>query len=260
MTPSPLRRVRYELRCWIAAYPAAYLPLTRLKRRGPLGAQPVSPYSDLVIEAFPRSGNTFATIAFARSQRIPVKLAHHLHAPAQLIAAAQWQLPALLIVRHPADAVSSFVQREPHVSLRQALRNWLRFHLQVLPYTDNFVVATFDMVTSDFGRVIQRINARYGTTFIEFEHNSDNVADCFRAIEERNARRFGRGLVLEAGVARPSATRKAAKADVLQQLQAHPLANRLAAAEDLYRDLAAKANQPDSPNSISHHQDPAANA
>lgn len=245
MMHSPLIRVRYELRCLLAVYPAIYLPLARLKRRGPLGAQPVTPGSDLVIEAFPRSGNTFATMAFSRSQPVPIKLAHHLHAPAQLIAAARWQRPALLIIRPPADAVGSFVQREPEISLNQALRNWQRFHAQLLSHLNAFVLATFEQVTDDFGHVIERINVRFGTDFLPFDHSARNVAACFRDIELRNAQRFGEGAVLEGGVARPSAERRAAKTQLLQQLQAPPLADRLAAADALYRRLAARAAQGD---------------
>ena len=41
-------------------------------------------HTELVIEAFPRSANTFATVAFQLSQPAPVRVAHHLHAPAQV--------------------------------------------------------------------------------------------------------------------------------------------------------------------------------
>lgn len=206
-----------------------------------VGGRLASPDSQLVIQAFPRSGNTFATLAFLSSQPQHVNLAHHLHAPAQLIAAARWRRPALLIVRPPADAVCSFVQREPQISPRQALRNWRRFHAPLLPHLDAFVVATFDQVTGDFGAVVRRINARFGTDFVPFVHTADNVAACFEAIEARNARRFGGGAVVETGVARPSPVRQAQKEKIMEDLRAARLASALAQAESIYRELALAA-------------------
>jgi hypothetical protein len=45
--------------------------------------------TQLVIEGFPRSGNTFAVVAFEQAQRQSVRIAHHLHAPAQVMLAAR---------------------------------------------------------------------------------------------------------------------------------------------------------------------------
>src|SRR5215210_2906944 len=48
--------------------------------------------TQIVIEGFPRSGNTFAVVAFEQAQRESVRVAHHLHMPAQVIRAAQWSI------------------------------------------------------------------------------------------------------------------------------------------------------------------------
>src|SRR5829696_5842518 len=67
----------------------------------------------IIIEGFPRSGNTFAVVAFQQAQRESVRVAHHLHMPAQVVLAAQWGIPTLLLARKPTDAVLSLVIREP---------------------------------------------------------------------------------------------------------------------------------------------------
>lgn len=157
------RRLRYELRCAISLSPALYLPLAKLKRIDTDGATVVTPNTDLVLEGFPRSGNTFAYFALQMSQPRPLKLAHHFHAPAQLVAAVRWERPAMVIIRNPSDAVCSFVQREPMITPRQALRSWIRFYKALLAYQYGFVTVTFGQVTSDFGQVIERINERFGT-------------------------------------------------------------------------------------------------
>ena len=48
------------------------------------------------------------------------------------------------------------------------------------------MIATFEQVTTDFGEVINAINARFGTGFSLFEHTQDNVRRCFELIEHRS--------------------------------------------------------------------------
>ena len=148
----------------------------------------------------------------------------------------------MVIVRDPVDAACSFVQREPVVSARQALRNWIRFYTALLNYHNGFVTATFSQVTSDFGGVIQRINRQFGTSLKVFQHNEANVAACFRAIEARNARRFGVGSVVESRVARPSPERSSNKQDVVDMLKAPELEGLRKIAYEIYARYAAWAD------------------
>lgn len=40
------------------------------------------------------------------------------------------------------------------------------------------VLGHFDDVTRDFGSVVNRVNANFGTSFHGFQHTDENVADC----------------------------------------------------------------------------------
>lgn len=228
-----LRRLRYEVRNIIADYPPVYLPLARLKSNSD-AAQIVDNDTQLLIEGWPRSGNTFAEQAFRMSQPFPVRFAHHFHAPAQVIAAVGRSLPILLLVREPTDAVCSFVIRETALSLNQALRSWIRFYESVFDYRDGYVVATFDQVTTDFGRVMARVNSRYRTDFGIFRHTDENVKHCFRLIEANNRQRFGKGSIVETGIARPSDARAVQKRELLHELSSASLAPLVRQARELY--------------------------
>lgn len=228
-----IRRLRYEIRNVIADYPPVYLPLARLKSGTP-AAQVVEDDTGLTIEAWPRSGNTFAEQAFRMAQTCPVKLAHHFHAPAQVMAAARRGLPVLVIVRDPVDAACSFVIREPAITLQQALRSWIRFHARILPYRDQYLVATFGQVTTDFGRVVRRLNSRFGTGFGVFEHTPENVEACFGAIENNNRQRFGGGRIVETGIARPSAARQSRKRGLEAELDTDGMSPLVRRARELH--------------------------
>ena len=97
-------RARHRLRTRVAEYPSLYLPFARRKYPGP-SPEVISPETELVIDGFTRSATTFAVYALQLSQERPVRLAHHLHAPAQLIEAARRGVPALVLIREPRGAI-----------------------------------------------------------------------------------------------------------------------------------------------------------
>jgi hypothetical protein len=200
------RRGLFEGKTVIARYPAIAIPVAR-RRHG----EPLAPDTEIAIEGFPRTGTSFAIAAFRLAQSRPVKIAGHVHAPAQLIGAVRRRLPAIAIVRDPEDTTLSFVIRNPHLSIRQALRGYLRFYEPLVPVLDRLVVASFEQVVSDVGSITHRVNERFGTEFGEFEPTEANVEEVFSQIEEDYRRRLPDGEALEREVARPSRWRDAEK-------------------------------------------------
>jgi len=181
---STLRRARHRVRMHASEHPRLYLPFARYKYPGPspevIGAQ-----TRLVIEGYTRSAMTFAVYALQLAQDEPVRLAHHLHAPAQLIEAVRRGIPALVLIREPQGAILSQVVREPDVALADALLAYSRYYARVSPYRAGFVIADFQEVTQDFGSVTRRLNARFGTSYQEFVHTEENVQECLSLIKHR---------------------------------------------------------------------------
>jgi hypothetical protein len=181
------RGFRWAIRSRLAEWPALYLPLARVKYRRP-GPKAVGSGTELVIDGYTRSAVTFAVFAFQLAQDRPVRLAHHLHAPAQLIEAARRGVPALAVIRAPEEAVLSALIREPYVTPRSALVAYSRFYESLLPYRSAMVVGEFEEVTADLGTVIRRVNQHFGTRFREFDHSPENVRFCFDLVEVRARR------------------------------------------------------------------------
>ena len=251
-----VRRVRHRLRTRLSEYPALYLPFARRKYAG-FSPRPIGADTEMVLDGYTRSASTFAVYALQLAQPRPVRLAHHVHAPAQLIAGVRAGLPTLLVVREAEGAVLSQLVREPDVALPDALFAYVRFHECLRPYRKAMVVADFAEVTTDFGAVTRRVNQRFGTSLAEFVHTPESEAECFAMIELRgrllpellgfesgvvsreDARRFAASV--EVGELRdawvPSTERRAAK----QRLRAQWADPRLAAlrsrAADVYREF-----------------------
>ena len=178
------RRARHRLRTRFAESPALYLPFARLKYPGP-SPEVISSATELVIDGYTRCASTFAVYALQLAQPVPVRLAHHLHAPAQLVAAARAGVPALAVIREPREAILSQLIREPDVDMRDALAAFARFYRRLLPWRNRMVVAGFEEVTKDFGAVTRRVNDRFGTAFAEFEPTEQNTNRCFELIKLR---------------------------------------------------------------------------
>ena len=208
-------RARHRLRTHVSEYPSLYLPFARRKYPGP-SPEVISPETELVIDGYTRSATTFAVYALQLSQPKPVRLAHHLHAPAQLIEAARRGVPALVLIREPEGAILSQVVREPWVTVSGALIAYSRFYTCLLPYRERFVVGAFEQVTSDFGAVIRRLNARFGTSFAEFVHTDSSVREVLefsglRGTLSRTLLGFESGTVSRAQLSTALADLRAAK-------------------------------------------------
>ena len=167
-------------------------------------------------------------------------IAHHRHVPAQVIAAARLNIPTLVLIRPPDDAVLSLLIRQPNMTMKRALYDYARFYSRVLPYRKHFVIATFQEVTLEFGGVTKRLNERFGTDFGVFDHTPDNVEACFQLIDERTrknvADRVGTAGIREETVPRPSEARTGLKQELQQELLSDRLAERRARANALFRE------------------------
>ena len=163
-----------------ASYPTIAVWLARLGRYG----EPLEQGTEIVIEGFPRSGNSFAVAAFRRAQRRPVRIAHHLHAPGHAIAGVRAGVPTLVMLRSPDEAVPEFAASKPNIPVPEILRGYVRFHEPLLPHRRGFVVGPFEEALTDFASVIRRINGRFATSFQEFPATVEELRGTHDDVEE----------------------------------------------------------------------------
>ncbi len=192
--------------------------------------------TQVVIEGYPRSANTFAYVAFAMAQPAPVRIAHHLHSVAQVRRGVRLGLPTIVLIREPREAILSLAIRREQGDVQWAVDEYVDFYTAMTPLLERVVIADFHEVTNDFGSVIRRLNRRFGTAFEEFMHSDERVAACYQQIDEIERYHAG-GEVRATHVARPSADRNELKRALAEQLQQSRLKLRVARADELYRSL-----------------------
>ena len=242
--------VAFKLEKWLqihaGGHPAIYFNLIRLLRtRQDLRTRVITPQTQLVIEGFPRSGNTFARRAFVMGQSENVeqrRIASHLHVPAQVVQAARWQIPTLVLIRRPRDAVLSFALWNP-ISVDQALRYYRSFYETVEKYRDAYVLGLFEEITEDVGQVIKRINDRFGTTFSLFRHDEENVGRVFAHINTYARKEYGE-TQWERKVHHPSAVKERMKHEIEYDQEDPKRAKLIAEAEAVYDRLTTPKRKP----------------
>jgi len=227
----PVKRTLFKLQRVIGRYRFLYYPLYFLL--GKKRELAVHSGTEIVIEGFPRSANSFSVVAFEQAQQRSVEIAHHLHIPAQIIQGVRQGIPVMVLVRHPVSAVSSLVVREPYLDLKTALNDYINFHKSILPYRKSYLVARFEDVTSNYSKVMDDLNRHFGTDFRLFEHSQINVKHVFSELESLEHRSGGR-LVDENRVARPSSQRKDRSDKLVKRLQSPEYEKSLDHAVDLY--------------------------
>lgn len=169
-------------------WPALYLALLRLRLTA-TRHRIVTADHVLALEAFPRSGSNFSHQAFEQANRdVHRRVASHIHRSSQVLRAARLGLPTLLLVRPPHAAVTSLLalgieqgqlvvttQADTLRCMAATLRRYAVFHERIAD-VPGILVAGFEEATGDLGRVIGRLNARFGTDFAEFDHTEGAVA------------------------------------------------------------------------------------
>ncbi len=205
-------------------WPALYRHFGLVRGRGDCFEQDF----DLWLGGFPRSANTFACEAFQIANP-GARLASHRHVPPFIIRWLDAGRPGIFLIREPEDAVISWtILWGGH--LEESLNYYLDFHRALLPHVSRLLVATFEMVTADFGAVTERFNQRFGTHYAAFRHAPAAVTECFSRIDKTSPLSGS-----ELGVCRPSEKRAKMKPKLRQQLRETPaLIRKLEMANERY--------------------------
>ena len=189
--------------------------------------------TELVLEGYPRSANTFSVVAFEQAQSRPVKLAHHLHVEAQLIQAARENKPAVALLRNPEDCFRSLLVRHPETPVSWAINRYIQFYTAISKLGDKCLIITYEEVINDMGAVIEKINKHFGTNYDVPVHDQTMVQQVFSKVESIN-QQIDQGK--ESHVARPSKERKQQS----QNIDFTGFENKIRQSKKLYEHLTSK--------------------
>jgi hypothetical protein len=210
---SIITRIKQRFRLFAMNKPWLFFPLYNLVEKNKRLS--FKDKTEFVIEGYPRSGNTFAVVAFQKAQSHDIPIAHHLHAAAQIIRGVEKDLPVPVLLRDPDDAVISLKIRHPDLDLKVSCLDYIAFYKAVLPRKDKVVIGLFEDVPSDYGKVIAELNKKFGTEYGIFQHDEsakDAVFEDIKGIQGDNSRKN-----LEISI--PTTSKDALKAKVRREYE-----------------------------------------
>lgn len=226
--------LRRSINAFIRTRPGLFFPVMRMRSK--FRCLIVNKDTEIVIEGYPRSANTFAVAAFNYSQGRKVCIARHTHAPAQVMQGARCSIPVVLLLRKPEDAVVSLVIRDQSMTLTKALKMYIWYHEAILEFVDKCVIADFDVVVNNYSLIIDEVNKKYNTSYKLFDHDKSSQENIFKLVEDMEKADSG-GVLRESHVARPSDSRKEIKDALLSELAAPNNERLLKKCESLYNKI-----------------------
>ena len=154
-----------------------------LLRLTPTGiSRQITEHTDLVVEGFPRSGNTFMVTALQQVTDHRLRIASHVHHPAQVKLAYLRKVPTVLVVREPLDTLVSYLSYAQHGRPAACIKEYCSYHRELLPYLDQAVLCDFRENVSNLSRSIARINERFAMDIPPFDGSPDNTERVFEQI------------------------------------------------------------------------------
>lgn len=151
--------VRFTIGQWCHERRGVHEMLDRLS--GPSSQRRVDASTQLVVDGFPRSGQSYF-VAALRLLKPDLQVANHAHTPVVFERAGILGVPAICLVRHPAAAVASLVQFRPGLSLGVATRAYTSYHARVAQLPMQPLVVPFSMATGRLDEVIAAAADRFG--------------------------------------------------------------------------------------------------
>lgn len=225
------KRVKRLFRETLSAYPNLFSMVYRCipKYRGTIACQG----TDIVIEGYPRSANTFAVASFYAQGNGNMCIARHQHSIAQVLYALKYNIPCIVLIRNPRDAILSYVIRDDLLPMEEAIQRYIDFYAPLLAYKHRFVIGEFNEVISVFGSIINKVNKQYRKSFYTLVSNSNTEREINRLVDQMEKKDSGAEEIRWTHVARPNRERDSLKEARAKELDSYT--SLLGQADDIYR-------------------------
>lgn len=121
--------------------------------------------TDLVIEGFPRSANTYSVYYVKTALKVSggpdLRISHHTHNVGQLSLAIKLDKPVIVLIRRPIDAILSFMKRNDK-PFNYVADYYHHFNSYVLNNVDCFHIVDFSDVTENPKILLQIMSLSLG--------------------------------------------------------------------------------------------------
>lgn len=140
--------------------------------------------TDICIDGYPRSANSFSVRMF-RQANPEAKIAHHTHSVANLNKALKHNIPVVVLIRDPEQAIVSSVIAHKKNDIDMEVSRYIDFYDWVYKRIDKVVIADFYRIINDFNAVILGVNKKFDKSFLLLGDVKDADSQVKDDIEKR---------------------------------------------------------------------------
>lgn len=196
----------------------------------------VLPDTQLLVDAFPRCGNTFLYHLLRETQKPEIRIAHHMHSAGHLALGEQLGVPTVTILRKPQAACISYIIRNSKVTAKQSLLDYLYFHT-TLARLSGVLIIPFERLVKETDDVLRQISQQYSVV----QHATvdaevlENVAQRVSVADKRDRVRRNDSRNAQFTAGKPNASRASLKAQRGEEIDAYP--KLLSRCNDIYEQI-----------------------
>lgn len=163
--------------------------------------------TDIVVEGYPRSGNTYLVALLMSSSKRTLKIARHRHEIGQIRFAIRNKIPIVIVVRKPLDSAVSFVLRE-NVSLNFALRYYKYFYGWIMKQNlEKITLFDFSQVTEQQTFVLEKVGHLLEKSCISSDYSDEQEEEVRERVKKMELLDSGKQEIRSSHLALPSSRR-----------------------------------------------------
>ena len=196
--------------------------------------------TDIVVEGYPRSGNTFC-VALLYYLEPKLKIARHRHELGHLKYAIKLKKPIVCVVRNPLDSIISLHIREK-LSISFCIEYYIKFHKYLYENRNYIYIIDFNLLIKEPTEVIKNINKATSLQLAEVvitEHATEDIKKIVKDMELKESEFLGLDStnIRSSHIAIPTKERNEYKQKIIKNLNLKKYENKINKANKLFNSL-----------------------
>jgi len=145
--------------------------------------------TDIIVEGFPRSGNSFLVFYLKKISKNKINIASHTHHPAHVMKGYKEKKTIIIVIREPIDAVVSlFIFYKKKIKFELLIDEYISFYNRIFKYKDEFIILNFETIIKNPKKVINIINSKNKKKRLNYSLIKKNVI--FNLLKVHSKKKF----------------------------------------------------------------------
>lgn len=176
--------------------------------------------TDLVLEGFPRSGNTFSVDFLDHlSKGRKLNIAHHTHNFRNLRLGVELGVPCAALIRSPLEAVSSYMIYSGR-NVDEAANYYYEFYYSLMDIKSSISYIKFEEVVTNMNDVIIQLNEKYNLD-LQISNDLQRDSEIVKNISIERAKKTRTNEQFIKTVGSPNKERDLLKKEIKQHVLSH---------------------------------------